>query len=290
MKRRAAAWIFAAMAVAVAGGAVARSAGMLVPARAKQAAEGTMVPEPKIGPAAGTLLVAGGGSMRQIWPLFLELAGGPSAPIVVIPTANEAVEGEDRVVQMLREIGATDVVQLHTRDRAEANREDFVAPLRRARAVWLEGGRQWRLVDAYLNTLTHRELTAVLARGGVVGGTSAGASIQASYLVRGSRQNNRIMMARGYEDGFGFLRDTAIDQHVDTRRRQDDLRPVLSRHGRLLGIALDEATALIVRGDLAEIVGVGRAQFLTKPDEPPAVLKAGARFDLAARRPATVPE
>lgn len=290
MKRRAAAWIFAAMAVAVAGGAVARSAGMLVPAGAKQAAEGPMVPEPKIGPAAGTLLVAGGGSMRQIWPLFLELAGGPSAPIVVIPTANEAVEGEDRVVQMLREIGATDVVQLHTRDRAEANREEFVAPLRRARAVWLEGGRQWRLVDAYLNTLTHRELTAVLARGGVVGGTSAGASIQASYLVRGSRQNNRIMMARGYEDGFGFLRDTAIDQHVDTRRRQDDLRPVLSRHGRLLGIALDEATALIVRGDLAEIVGAGRAQFLTKPDEPPAVLKAGARFDLAARRPATLPE
>jgi len=239
MKRQAAVRLLWALALAAAGGAVARSAGMLVPARAKQAADGPVVPEPKIGPASGTLLVAGGGSMQKIWPVFLELAGGPTAPIVVIPTANEAVEGEDRVVHLLREIGATDVVQMHTRDRMVANSEEFVAPLRRARAVWLEGGRQWRLVDAYLNTLTHRELTAVLARGGVIGGTSAGASIQASYLVRGARQNNRIVMARGYEDGFGFLRDTAIDQHVDTRRRQDDLRPVLSRHRQLLGIALD---------------------------------------------------
>jgi cyanophycinase len=275
-----------ALALAAAGGAALRSAGMLVPARARPAADAPLVPDPKIGPAMGTLLVAGGGSMQKIWPVFLELAGGPTAPIVVIPTANEAVEGEDRVVQLLRELGAKDVVQLHTRDRAEANRAEFVAPLRRARAVWIDGGRQWRLVDAYLNTLTHRELNAVLARGGVIGGTSAGASIQASYLVRGARQSNRIMMARGYEDGFGFLRDTAIDQHVDTRQRQDDLRPVLSRYNQLLGIALDEATALIVRGDVAEIVGTGRAQFLTKPDAPPSVLTAGARFDLSERKPA----
>ncbi len=278
--------VAALVALAAIGAGVAWSAGMLVPARATQTADGPTVPPPKIGPASGTLLVAGGGSMQKIWPIFIELAGGAAAPIVVIPTANETVEGEDRVVQLLRECGATDVVQLHTRDRTEANRAEFVAPLRRARAVWIEGGRQWRLVDAYLNTLTHRELDAVLARGGVIGGTSAGASIQASYLVRGARENNRIMMARGYEDGFGFLRGTAIDQHVDTRRRQDDLRPVLSRHSDLLGIALDEATALIVRGDVAEIVGAGRAQFLTKADAPPSVLKSGARFDLAERKPA----
>ncbi len=254
-----------------------------------QPAEPPAGPGPRAGPAAGVLLIAGGGSMQGLWPVFLELAGGKSAPIVVIPTANETVESEEREVQALRAAGASDVVHLHTRDRATAESPDFVAPLRRARAVWIGGGRQWRLVDAYLDTLTHRELAALLARGGVIGGTSAGASIQASYLVRGARESNRIMMARGYEVGFGFLRDTAIDQHVDTRRRQDDLRPVLSRHGHLLGIALDEATALIVRGDRAEVVGAGRAQFFTRADGPPAVLRAGARFDLAERRPATGP-
>lgn len=239
----------------------------------------------RVGPAAGTLVVAGGGAMRKIWPKFIELAGGPSAAIVVIPTADENVEPDAAAVQALRTLGATDVVQLHTRDRATADTAEFVAPLRRARAVWISGGRQWRLVDAYLDTLTLRELAAVLARGGVIGGSSAGASIQASYLVRGARQNNRIMMAKGYEQGFAFLRGTAVDQHVDTRRRDNDLRPVLARHGQLLGIALDEATALIVRGDLADVVGDGRAQFLAEPQGAPSVLKAGGRYDLARRRP-----
>ena len=74
--------------------------------------------------------------------------------------------------------------------------------LRDATGVWIPGGRQWRLVDSYLNTRTHRELQRVLERGGVVGGTSAGASILGSYLVRGSPETNTIVMAPGYEEGF----------------------------------------------------------------------------------------
>ncbi len=240
----------------------------------------------KVGPAKGSLLIVGGGEMKQLWPLFLELAGGKSAPIVVIPTASEAVNAaeKDRVIATLRALGATDVVQLHTRYPAEADREDFAAPLRRARAVWLGGGRQWRLADAYLGTRTLREIAAVLERGGVVGGSSAGATILGSYLVRGAEESNRIMMAPGREQGFAFLRDSAIDQHVDTRGRAEDLRPVLARHPSLLGIALDEATGIIVRGDTCVVAGAGNVRFFPTPAGAAVVLRAGASFDLAARR------
>jgi len=204
------------------------------------------------GPAKGTLLIVGGGNMQQLWPVFLDLAGGVDAPIVVVPTANEKVEGEDAATVALRARGARRVVQLHTRERTLADAEEFVRPLCEARAVWISGGRQWRLVDSYLHTRTHREIEALLARGGVVGGSSAGATIQGSYLVRGAPLNNRIMMSPGHEEGFALLKNSAIDQHVDTRGRADDLRPVLRAHRALLGIGLDEATAIVVQGDQPE--------------------------------------
>jgi cyanophycinase len=152
-----------------------------------------------VGPPRGSLLVVGGGAMGQLWEKLLDLAGGKDALIVVIPTANEIVVGTDKAVAALRAHGAKHVTQLHTRDRQVADTEAFVAPLRTARGVWITGGRQWRLADAYLGTLTQRELFAVLARGGVIGGviggSSAGATIQGSYLVRGAPSGNAIMMS-----------------------------------------------------------------------------------------------
>lgn len=240
--------------------------------------------EPTGGPPQGTLFIVGGGRMTQLWPVFLELAGGKDSPIVVIPTANDTVEASDPSVLALRLLGATRVTQLHTRDPQLADTAEFAAPLRSARAVWLTGGRQWRLADAYLHTRTLREMVAVLERGGVVGGSSAGASIQASYLVRGSPQGNTIMMARTHEQGFAFLRNSAIDQHVNTRQRADDLRPVLQAHPGLLGIALDEATAIVVNADLCRVLGAGVVRFFPTPSAPPIVLTAGARFNLLERR------
>jgi cyanophycinase len=240
---------------------------------------------PRVGPPGGTLLIVGGGAMGGLWDVFLGLAGGRDSAIVVIPTAAATVEGEDAVLGVLRARGASKVTQLHTQDRAAADTEEFCAPLRAARGVWITGGRQWRLADAYLDTRVQRELEAVLARGGVIGGSSAGATIQGSYLVRGSPRDNRIMMSPGHERGFAFLRSSAIDQHVNTRGRAEDLRPVLRAHPSLLGVGLDESTAIIVRGDEAEVTGPGLARFFPDPESVPHVLRAGARFDLAARRP-----
>ena len=128
---------------------------------------------------------------------------------------------------MARAFGFKNVTVLHTRDRAEADSEGFVAPLKKARAVWFNGGRQWRIVDAFAGTRTQREIEAVLEHGGVIGGSSAGATIQGSYLVRGARDGNDILMAKGHEQGFGYLRGVAIDQHILPRNRAADLVQVV---------------------------------------------------------------
>ena len=213
------------------------------------------------GPEKGTLVIVGGGRVgADILTRMFDLAGGRHAPIVVVPTANGAdnYPADWSGLKMFKDFGATDITLLHTNDRAVADSEAFVRPLTKAQIVWFVGGRQWRLVDAYAHTRTQREVERVLARGGVVAGSSAGASILASYMVRGARENNTIMMAPGYEEGFGLIKGVAIDQHMLTRNRQDDLEEVIETHPELLGIGLDESTAIIVQGQQFEIVGASK--------------------------------
>jgi cyanophycinase len=174
----------------------------------------------------------------------------------VIPTAGggDAYDDDFGPAERFRENGATDVRVLHTWDRAEADSEAFVEPLRGAGGVWFSGGRQWRLADVYLGTRTEAELARVLERGGVVGGSSAGATILGSYLVRGDSETNEIMMG-DHEEGLGLLRGVGIDQHLLRRNRQFDLFEVIDARPELLGIGLDENTALVVQGDWGQVVG-----------------------------------
>jgi len=144
---------------------------------------------------------------------------------------------------------------LHARDKERANSEYFIDALRKSAGVWLMGGRQWRLVDAYLDTAVEREIKELAARGGVVGGSSAGATIQGSYLVRGDPKSNKIMMSPGHERGFGLLSNSAIDQHVDTYKREHDLVTVIEKHAELLGIGIYEGAAIVVHGDSFEVIG-----------------------------------
>lgn len=150
-----------------------------------------------VGPARGTLMAVGG-NLRDpaIVRRFIDHAGGPDAPIVVIPTAGEDAVYDERWLglRQFRDAGARQLTMLHTRDRTVADSEAFVRPLRHARGVFFTGGRQWRLADAYLGTRTSRELEALLARGGVIGGTSAGATILGSFLVRGDTTGPELMM------------------------------------------------------------------------------------------------
>jgi cyanophycinase len=248
--------------------------------------------ESSVGPDKGALVIVGGGAVvPEIVGRFIALAGGPESPFVVIPTASESDPVDlDRVkLRFTRTFGVKNenVSVLHTRDRAEADTEEFVAPLRTARAVWFDGGRQWRLVDSFMGTRTQRAIEAVLARGGVIGGSSAGATIQGSYLVRGAREGNHIMMAKGYEQGFGYLKSVAIDQHILPRHREEDLVAVIEAHPELLGLGIDEATAVVVQGDRFEVIGKSVVGIYDGKDHEGKryyFLNKGEQFDLRERR------
>jgi cyanophycinase len=214
---------------------------------------------PEFGPPNGSLVIVGG-AMRDpaILQRFLQLAGGFDAPIVVVPTAGGRQDYDEwnSGLQAWKRAGATDLTVLHTKDRAVADSDAFVEPLQRARGVWFGGGRQWHLADSYLNTKTHEELWNVLRRGGVIGGSSAGATIQGEYLARGDTSGNTIMMG-DHTEGLGFLKGTAIDQHILRRNRQFDLIEIIEQKPELLGIGLDENTAIVVQGDTFTVMGQG---------------------------------
>lgn len=250
--------------------------------------------KPYIGPEKGSLVVVGGGRLPDvIINTFIELAGGAGSSFVLIPTAGEDIIKYDdswAEKQFLAKAGVKKVTVLHTRDRKEAETGKFVEALKTARGVWFGGGRQWRLVDSYLNTRTHRELKRLLHRGGVIGGSSAGATIQGSYLVRGAREGNSLMMAPGYEIGMGFLRNVAVDQHLLRRNRQEDLVAVVEKHRNLLGIGIDESTAIIVKQNEAQVIGDSKVAIYDpqRGPEPDGkryyFLNPGDRFDLGSRR------
>ena len=209
------------------------------------------------GPEKGHLVVVGGAMKSEaIVKEFIDLAGGLDAPIVVIPTAaGRSTYSQDAgLAGRLKKMGATNVTVLHTNDKEEANSKEFTKPLLEAKGVWFGGGRQWRLVDAYANTLTETLIQKVLERGGVVGGSSAGATIQGSFLARGDTKTNQIMMG-DHQEGFAYIKNVAIDQHVLARNRQFDMYEIVAAHPELLGLGIDENTAIVVSGNSFKVIG-----------------------------------
>jgi cyanophycinase len=227
------------------------------------------------GPPNGTLILDGGGATEPVVRRFVELAGGAQARIVVCPTAASAIKfGEQDVVldpdwprdrkewgqyqaHLTRWLGADRIEVLHTRDRSEADSKAFVAPLDSATGVYLTAGNAGRLADAYLGTRTQTALKALLGRGGVVFGSSAGAIIQGSFTVRG-RPDKPLLMADGKTTGFGFLTNVAINPHLTSAKRDAELVNVVDAHPEILGIGIDDDAALLVRKDVAEVIGTGK--------------------------------
>ena len=257
---------------------------------------------PEYGPANGTLIIIGGGSTEGtgIVEKFIELAGGPDKKFIIVPTAggNRRQDGtlqeytEEQVIQSWVRRGVKNVKMLHTHDPKVADTEAFVKDLRDANAVWFNGGRQWNIVDSFANTLAYREFHKVLERGGVIAGSSAGATIQGEYLVRGDTSGPNVMMTQepNHQEAFKFLRKSAIDQHINTRNRWDDLIAVIQKYPNLLGIGLSEGTAIIVKQDTFEVMGKWKVAVhdntrLYQPWEKPYfVLSAGDVYNMKTRR------
>ena len=262
---------------------------------------GLFAQTPEYGPSKGSLVIQGGGSDAGtgIVETFVNKAGGLNAKIVIVPTAggNRNTDGSikvytpDKALANWKKRGLTNVFMLHTHDPKVADTEEFASVLRDAKGVWFEGGRQWNIVDSYAGTLTFREFHKVLERGGVIGGSSAGATILGDYLVRGAIAGPQIVMTpeKEHEHGFAFLRKVAIDQHINTRNRWDDIIPVIKKYPNLLGIGLSEGTAIVVDGDRFEVIGKWKVAIHDNTrayqpwEKPYFVLSAGDVYNMKTR-------
>lgn len=254
--------------------------------------------------AAGALVLSGGEFVHpELRERFVRLAGGPQRRFVYVPTASSGIrlpsgfEYEPRdddapnprdsafAAELARWFGVERVAILHTRNRATADGDAFLRVLRDADGVWLSGGNAGRLADAYLGTRAQRELEALLRRGGVVGGNSAGAIIQGSFIVRG-RPDKPVLMAPGRTRGFGFLQNTAVNPHLLSQKRESELVTVLDAHPALLGLGIPDSVGLVVRAGVAEVLGDGPVAIYDNAKHGCCWywwLRRGERLDLARR-------
>jgi cyanophycinase len=262
----------------------------------------------KHGPEKGSLIIIGGnaGSQRDIWDKFTELAGGKDkAAIVVVTTASGDSAAFDKkdVDEVRKQTGIKNVTLLHTSDLKEANSEKFIAPIKNATGIYFVGGRHWRIADSYLNTLTHQAFIDLLNRGGVIAGSSAGASILGSFLWRGDTKGAQIEVG-DHTQGLGFLKNSAIDQHLLVRNREFALVDFIKKAPQLIGIGLNEATAVVVQRDTLQVIGksfvaiydyntiinngekhvVNGREDYTASNGPFFFLSEGQRYDLANRQ------
>jgi cyanophycinase len=260
------------------------------------------------GPENGSLLIIGGnvGDNKAIWDKFTELAGGKDkAVIVVVTTAMGAEAAKDYadIDNIKKQTGISNVTLMHTSDLKEANSQKFIEPLKTATGVFFVGGRQWHIADSYLNTRTHKAFFDVLNRGGVIAGTSAGASIMGSFLWRGDTHGAQITIG-DHTQGLGFLKSSAIDQHLFMRNREFDLVDLIRESPKLIGIGIDEATAVVVQKDTLSVIGysfvaiydhdnivgkgpghvTNRNEDFNNADGPFFLLHDGQRYDLNARK------
>lgn len=209
----------------------------------------------------GHLFIVGGGARpAALMRRFVELAGGRSdAHVVVLPLASGSPrEAGAAAVAELEALGARARVLVPTREQAESPAADSL--LDGATAIWFTGGDQARVTPVLLGTRLNASIRALYARGGVLGGTSAGAAVMSDPMLTGKQVRETLdyygdefpRIARDYIDlqpGLGYLRGTILDQHFTTRERHNRLLSAVLSNPELLGVGIDESTALLVRPD-----------------------------------------
>lgn len=249
-------------------------------------------------PTSGTVILCGGGLANETADLFVDrliaLAGGPDALIVIIPTASDGLPAQlptsgpqptriNTLRQHLESRGARHVAFLHTRDRRVANSEAFVKILRSANGVFFPGGASRVLDETYHGTLVARELQALLKRGGVVAGDSAGAITIGCFWLGWTSPTSDFGKIT---DGLCLLPQVTVTPHAQRIGDEwtDTILKYVSAHPPTIGINIEENTALVLRGSAAEVLGKGSVSvFDTAKDKTKAYLRlsAGERHDFA---------
>jgi len=221
--------------------------------------------------AGGSLVICGGGRLpEQIYDEFVQYAGGRNARLVIIPSAHAFSSAAAMKARYSgwRAYRTAALDYLDAQTRAEANSERFVAPLRRATGVWLAGGSQVRLARLYRGTKVETAIHEVLERGGAVGGTSAGAAVMSEKMIWTVRATGEIVVERG----LALLTRAVVDQHFTQRNRHTRLLNVLADHPGMIGLGVDEGTALVLRGNRLRVIGRANVTFCRSRSAEPIVL------------------
>ncbi len=200
----------------------------------------------------GPLMIIGGAEDKVRKPTilkhFVALSGGADARIAVIPTASslgqEVVEVYDA---LFTKYGAARVDAVRPETREQAHDPALVKALDEATGIFMTGGNQLKLSGAICGTPVGDAILRAHARGAVIAGTSAGASIQSSHMVAfgvgGATPKQRMTQVAA---GLGLVDTTVIDQHFDQRNRYGRLLMIVAQSPQLLGIGIDEDTCGLV--------------------------------------------
>ena len=201
-------------------------------------------------PAAGHLVLNGGGSKpREVMEKFIELAGGPNAAIVVFPTASgEPDTGEYYRDLFISDYGCSSIFIADVRTRNDAGDATIADRVRSAGGIFFSGGDQRRITEVLLGTLVGEAVQIAHQGGAVIGGTSAGTACQSPLMITGDGDFT-VISADNVElwDGLELFPGVIVDQHFVARGRHNRLISVVLEHPELLGVGVDEATAVWVR-------------------------------------------
>jgi cyanophycinase len=247
----------------------------------------------------------------EILERFADLACGSAARIVIIPTASDDPQRSgEGYAKLFRKMGVKEADWLRVERRKDANSESTVALLKQASGIYITGGDQARLVRLLVGTLVMECIRLRNADGVIVAGTSAGASILPALMMAGGTgvggDSNGTAARKGMVDvvaGFGLLQDVIIDQHFSQRGRMGRLLSVFAGTPGLVGIGLDEDTAVLIdregtlealgsnmvtivdgRDTLSDYFDRKEGEILTITGSSLHVLADGRRFDLDTRR------
>lgn len=215
----------------------------------------------------GSLVIVGGGDTPiSVQERFITLAGGVGkAKIAVFPMASlKSDEEAQELVDDFKKLGAE--AHLVNIGRNDANKESTAIFLEQFTGYWFSGGDQSRLSGLLLGTRALEIIERRYIEGSVIGGTSAGASVMTSLMLTGKQRKPRnpeeeelLNIARGIQEitkGLGFFKGAIVDQHFMNRARYNRLISAILDHPQLVGVGIDEETALLVRADgLWDILG-----------------------------------
>ena len=203
-------------------------------------------------PRGHLLIIGGNGTTPSIVTRAVESAGGAAGRVVIFPQASELPETGDNAVKMWTEagIGRADVADV--RKPAEA-----IALVQRATFVWFPGGDQTRLMKAFDGTGIPDAIRARYVAGALVGGTSAGAAVMSRVMITGDAFDLQSITAAKTDTkpGLGLFPEAIVDQHFLKRQRMNRLISAVLDHPDLVGIGIDEATALFVTDRRFEVLG-----------------------------------